>query len=36
MTEFRTDTAKQVFLRTYSRTKPNGAQESWDETVASL
>jgi adenosylcobalamin-dependent ribonucleoside-triphosphate reductase len=34
MTEFRTDTARQVFLRTYSRTKPNGAQESWEETVS--
>ncbi|MET9816911.1 ribonucleoside-triphosphate reductase, adenosylcobalamin-dependent [Streptomyces sp. NPDC006355] len=33
MTEFRTDTAKQVYLRTYSRTKPDGSQETWPETV---
>ncbi|WP_395759508.1 ribonucleoside-triphosphate reductase, adenosylcobalamin-dependent [Streptomyces althioticus] len=33
MTEFRTETARQVYLRTYSRTKPDGSQEGWDETV---
>jgi ribonucleoside-triphosphate reductase len=33
MTEFRTDTARQVYLRTYSRTKPDGSQETWPETV---
>lgn len=33
MTEFRNDTSKQVYLRTYSRTKPDGSQESWDDTV---
>src|SRR5690606_33508574 len=33
MTEFKTETAKQVYYRTYSRTKPDGSQERWDETV---
>jgi ribonucleoside-triphosphate reductase len=33
MTEFKTETAKQVYYRTYSRTKPDGSQESWPETV---
>src|SRR5690606_41721746 len=33
MTEFRNDTSKQVYLRTYSRTKPDGSQETWDDTV---
>ncbi|MEU6704749.1 ribonucleoside-triphosphate reductase, adenosylcobalamin-dependent [Streptomyces wuyuanensis] len=33
MTEFSTETAKTVFERTYSRIKPNGQQETWDETV---
>lgn len=33
MTEFKTETAKQVYYRTYSRTKPDGQQEGWDETV---
>jgi ribonucleotide reductase alpha subunit len=33
MTEFKTETAKQVYYRTYSRTKPNGQQEEWPETV---
>lgn len=33
MTEFRNDTSKQVYLRTYSRTKPDGSQETWPETV---
>jgi ribonucleoside-triphosphate reductase len=33
MTEFKTETAKQVYLRTYSRTKPDGSQETWPETV---
>lgn len=33
MTEFKTETAKQVYYRTYSRTKPDGSQETWPETV---
>ncbi|MFD5069173.1 ribonucleoside-triphosphate reductase, adenosylcobalamin-dependent [Streptomyces sp. NPDC058369] len=33
MTEFKNDTSKQVFYRTYSRTKPDGSQETWPETV---
>ncbi|MEU0912170.1 ribonucleoside-triphosphate reductase, adenosylcobalamin-dependent [Streptomyces althioticus] len=33
MTEFKTETAKQVYYRTYSRTKPDGRQEEWPETV---
>jgi adenosylcobalamin-dependent ribonucleoside-triphosphate reductase len=33
MTEFKTETAKSVYYRTYSRTKPDGSQESWPETV---
>ncbi|MFD8142592.1 ribonucleoside-triphosphate reductase, adenosylcobalamin-dependent [Streptomyces sp. NPDC059708] len=32
--EFRTETAKTVFERTYSRTKPDGSKETWGETVA--
>ena len=30
---FKTETAKNVFYRTYSRTKPDGSQETWPETV---
>lgn len=30
---FKNDTSKQVFYRTYSRTKPDGSQETWPETV---
>ncbi|MFD9563411.1 ribonucleoside-triphosphate reductase, adenosylcobalamin-dependent [Streptomyces sp. NPDC059994] len=30
---FQTETAETVFLRTYSRKKPDGSQESWFETV---
>lgn len=30
---FSTETAETVFKRTYSRVKPNGEQETWDETV---
>lgn len=33
MTEFKTETAKNVYYRTYSRTKPDGSQETWPETV---
>lgn len=33
MTEFKNDTSKQVYYRTYSRTKPDGSQETWAETV---
>ncbi|MCX4554107.1 ribonucleoside-triphosphate reductase, adenosylcobalamin-dependent [Streptomyces sp. NBC_01500] len=33
MTDFATETAKTVFYRTYSRTKPDGSQESWPDTV---
>ncbi|MFE8916842.1 ribonucleoside-triphosphate reductase, adenosylcobalamin-dependent [Streptomyces globisporus] len=33
MTEFKNETSKQVYYRTYSRTKPDGSQESWAETV---
>jgi ribonucleoside-triphosphate reductase len=33
MTEFKNDTSKQVYYRTYSRTKPDGSQEQWPETV---
>ncbi|MFJ7205641.1 ribonucleoside-triphosphate reductase, adenosylcobalamin-dependent [Streptomyces sp. NPDC098789] len=31
---FQTETAETVFLRTYSRKKPDGSQETWPETVA--
>ncbi|MFE6226872.1 ribonucleoside-triphosphate reductase, adenosylcobalamin-dependent [Streptomyces sp. NPDC057854] len=34
MTEFPTETARTVYERTYSRVKPNGQQETWEETVA--
>ncbi|MFD5308273.1 ribonucleoside-triphosphate reductase, adenosylcobalamin-dependent [Streptomyces ardesiacus] len=30
---FKNNTSKQVYLRTYSRTKPDGSQETWPETV---
>ncbi|WP_030706515.1 ribonucleoside-triphosphate reductase, adenosylcobalamin-dependent [Streptomyces sp. NRRL F-2580] len=30
---FQTETAETVFLRTYSRKKPDGSQETWPETV---
>ncbi|KQX43511.1 ribonucleoside-triphosphate reductase [Streptomyces sp. Root63] len=30
---FKNDTSKQVYYRTYSRTKPDGSQETWPETV---
>ncbi|WP_327377696.1 ribonucleoside-triphosphate reductase, adenosylcobalamin-dependent [Streptomyces sp. NBC_01216] len=30
---FETETAETVFLRTYSRKKPDGSQETWPETV---
>ncbi|MEU0952832.1 ribonucleoside-triphosphate reductase, adenosylcobalamin-dependent [Streptomyces niveus] len=33
MTDFKNETSKQVYYRTYSRTKPDGSQESWPETV---
>src|SRR5690606_2854412 len=33
MTESRNDTSKQVYLRTYSRTKPDVSQETRDDTV---
>lgn len=33
MTHFKTETAKTVFERTYSRTKPDGSKETWPETV---
>ncbi|MGW5735755.1 MULTISPECIES: ribonucleoside-triphosphate reductase, adenosylcobalamin-dependent [Streptomyces] len=33
MTTFKTETAETVFLRTYSRTKPDGSKETWNETV---
>ncbi|MFB7027156.1 MULTISPECIES: ribonucleoside-triphosphate reductase, adenosylcobalamin-dependent [unclassified Streptomyces] len=33
MTSFPTETAKTVYERTYSRVKPNGQQETWEETV---
>ncbi|MGC9439295.1 ribonucleoside-triphosphate reductase, adenosylcobalamin-dependent [Streptomyces sp. WG5] len=33
MTEFKNETSKQVYYRTYSRTKPDGSQETWPETV---
>ncbi|MFJ8930625.1 ribonucleoside-triphosphate reductase, adenosylcobalamin-dependent [Streptomyces sp. NPDC102364] len=33
MTPFPTETAKAVYERTYSRVKPNGQQETWEETV---
>lgn len=33
MAEFRNETSKTVYLRTYSRTKPDGSQESWADTV---
>lgn len=33
MTAFPTETARTVYERTYSRVKPNGQQETWDETV---
>ncbi|MFI5877561.1 ribonucleoside-triphosphate reductase, adenosylcobalamin-dependent [Streptomyces sp. NPDC051445] len=31
---FATETAETVFKRTYSRVKPNGQQETWEETTA--
>ncbi|WAB08810.1 ribonucleotide reductase [Streptomyces phage Success] len=33
MTVFPTETAKTVYERTYSRVKPSGEQETWEETV---
>ncbi|WP_371666020.1 ribonucleoside-triphosphate reductase, adenosylcobalamin-dependent [Streptomyces sp. NBC_01241] len=33
MTDFKNETSAVVFSRTYSRTKPDGTQESWAETV---
>ncbi|MFC8099411.1 ribonucleoside-triphosphate reductase, adenosylcobalamin-dependent [Streptomyces sp. NPDC057363] len=33
MTEFLTETAETVFKRTYSRVKPSGEQETWEETI---
>ncbi|MFF9481419.1 ribonucleoside-triphosphate reductase, adenosylcobalamin-dependent [Streptomyces sp. NPDC014733] len=33
MTDFTTETAETVYQRTYSRTKPDGTQEEWAETV---
>ncbi|QUI30661.1 ribonucleoside-triphosphate reductase, adenosylcobalamin-dependent [Streptomyces alfalfae] len=33
MTEFKTETAETVYLRTYSRKKADGTQETWPETV---
>ncbi|WP_424216371.1 ribonucleoside-triphosphate reductase, adenosylcobalamin-dependent (plasmid) [Streptomyces sp. BI20] len=30
---FKTETARTVFERTYSRTKPDGSKETWEETV---
>lgn len=33
MTDFPTETARTVFERTYSRVKPSGEQETWEETV---
>lgn len=33
MTEFLTETAETVFKRTYSRVKPSGEHETWDETI---
>lgn len=33
MTEFKNETSAVVFTRTYSRTKPDGTQETWPETV---
>ncbi|MEV5913346.1 ribonucleoside-triphosphate reductase, adenosylcobalamin-dependent [Streptomyces chartreusis] len=33
MTSFPTETARTVYERTYSRVKPNGEQETWEETV---
>ncbi|MFE0773889.1 ribonucleoside-triphosphate reductase, adenosylcobalamin-dependent [Streptomyces sp. NPDC058861] len=33
MSEFNTETAETVYLRTYSRTKAGGEQETWPETV---
>jgi ribonucleoside-triphosphate reductase len=33
MTSFPTETARTVYERTYSRVKPNGQQETWEETV---
>ncbi|OKH95429.1 ribonucleoside-triphosphate reductase, adenosylcobalamin-dependent [Streptomyces uncialis] len=33
MPDFNTETAETVFRRTYSRTKPDGTQEEWPETV---
>ncbi|MDQ1016669.1 ribonucleoside-triphosphate reductase, adenosylcobalamin-dependent [Streptomyces afghaniensis] len=33
MTAFPTETAKTVYERTYSRVKPSGEQETWEETV---
>lgn len=34
MANFRNETAETVYLRTYSRTRPDGLKESWEETVA--
>lgn len=31
--DFKNDTSRQVFYRTYSRTKPDGSQETWSDTV---
>jgi len=33
MTEFKNETSRVVYERTYSRTKPDGTQETWPETV---
>ncbi|AWN05251.1 ribonucleotide reductase [Streptomyces phage Ibantik] len=33
MTEFKNETSKSVFYRSYSRTKPDGSQETWPEAV---